>query len=173
MIHLIALRHACAIGSAVICLTCQLTRASDLPQPTSSPVLTISGAITESNIGSQAVFDMQMLHLLPPRTIETSTIWTEGKQTFTGVSLDDLLDVVGAQGETIFASAINDYEVPIPVSDATPSGPIIAYERNGMPMSARDKGPLWIIYPYDEFSSYRTEVIYTRSIWQLEHLTIQ
>jgi hypothetical protein len=37
-------------------------------------------------------------------------------------------------------------------------------------MSLRDKGPLWIIYPYDSKSDFRTEVVYSRSIWQRDRL---
>jgi hypothetical protein len=38
-------------------------------------------------------------------------------------------------------------------------------------MSVRDKGPLWVIYPYDS-DDYRSEVIYSRSIWQLDRLEV-
>jgi len=36
----------------------------------------------------------------------------------------------------------------------------------------REKGPLWVIYPYDSDAKFRTEVIYSRSIWQLDRLAI-
>ena len=52
-------------------------------------------------------------------------------------------------------------------------GPIIAYERNGKEMSVRSKGPLWIVYPYDSNPSYKTEAIYSRSIWQLEGIVLK
>jgi len=39
-------------------------------------------------------------------------------------------------------------------------------------MSVREKGPLWVIYPYDSDAKFRTEVIYSRSIWQLDRLAI-
>jgi hypothetical protein len=41
---------------------------------------------------------------------------------------------------------------------------------DGKTMSVRDKGPLWIIYPYDSSADYRTEVVYSRSIWQLDRI---
>jgi hypothetical protein len=34
----------------------------------------------------------------------------------------------------------------------------------------RDKGPLWLVYPYDSVSAYQTEVIYARSIWQVKQM---
>ena len=39
-------------------------------------------------------------------------------------------------------------------------------------MSLRDKGPLWIVYPFDSNPSYSTEVTYARSIWQLDRIEV-
>ena len=66
----------------------------------------------------------------------------------------------------------HDYAVEIPVSDSVEDGPILAYELNGAPMSVRDKGPLWLVYPYDQNPEYRSEVIYSRSIWQLDRIEV-
>jgi hypothetical protein len=70
------------------------------------------------------------------------------------------------------ATAINDYTVEIPMSDAVEGGPIIAYLMDGNEMSIRDKGPLWVIYPYDSDADFRSEVVFTRSIWQLDRLVV-
>jgi hypothetical protein len=45
--------------------------------------------------------------------------------------------------------------------------------RNGASMTVRDKGPLWIIYPYDARRDYRTEIHYSRSVWQLEQIDVR
>ena len=58
------------------------------------------------------------------------------------------------------------------VEDAVEGGPIIAYRLNGDRMSVRDKGPLWVVYPYDSDQVYQTEVIYSRSIWQLYRIDV-
>jgi hypothetical protein len=34
----------------------------------------------------------------------------------------------------------------------------------------RDKGPLWVVYPYDSKPDYQSELIYVRSIWQLAQM---
>ena len=135
-------------------------------------VLTVSGKVAAPNMGDAWTFDMQALQGLPSERFETATIWTEGAQSFEGVSLEALLDHVGASGETIRATALNDYSVAIPVSDAVTGGPIVAYKRDGAEMSVRDKGPLWIIYPFDDNHAYRSEEYYSRSIWQLDRIEI-
>jgi hypothetical protein len=54
---------------------------------------------------------------------------------------------------------MNDYAVEIPVSDAIDDGPIFACARNGAQMSTRDKGPLWIVSPYDSSKKYRSKLL--------------
>lgn len=117
-------------------------------------------------------FDLAALQALPVTTFETSTIWTEGVSTFTGVALSDLMARFSSQGTRLRATALNDYAIEIPIGDAVSDGPILAYFRDGAAMNVRDKGPLWIVYPYDADPAYRTEVVYSRSIWQLRTLEI-
>ncbi|MCA0044217.1 molybdopterin-dependent oxidoreductase [Celeribacter litoreus] len=159
---------------ALVALTLSpVTASADmLEAPTGEVILTVSGEIGASNIGDTAQFDLAMLQAMPAMEITTETIWTPSTHVFTGVPLRDFLDQIGVEGSMLEAQAINDYTVEIPVSDATPQGPIIAYSMDGAPMSRRDKGPLWIIYPYSSGPEYQTELIYTRSIWQLDRLTV-
>jgi len=129
-------------------------------------VLTVTGT------AEPAEFTMAELQAMPATSFETTTIWTEGAQSFTGVSLHSFLAELGVEGGTLNAAAINDYVVEIPVADAVAGGPIIAYARNGEVMSVRNNGPLWIVYPYDSNADYQSEVIYARSIWQLVRIDV-
>ena len=126
--------------------------------------------LTVTHGGTVKTYDMERLEAMGVTTIETETIWTEGVQTFTGVPLAELAGELGLHDGVLLASAINDYTVEIPVSDAVQGGPIIAYMANGAAMSVRDKGPLWIVYPYDSNPDYKSELIYSRSIWQLDRI---
>lgn len=135
-------------------------------------VLTITGAVAQPEEGEAWTFDMAALRQLPAASIETTTIWTTGSQTFEGVALVDLLAHVGATGNAIRAVALNDYAVSIPVTDAVAGGPIVAYTQNGSEMSIRNKGPLWIIYPFDGNQIYKSEEYYSRSIWQLDRIEV-
>lgn len=146
--------------------------ADELPQPADQVLLTVSGDIEHTNGEGVAAFDRAMLEKLGAVEYETSTIWTEGLQTFTGVPLAALMEAVGARGETISATAVNDYAVQIPASDWDEGKAIVAYLQNGNPMSLRDKGPLWVVYPYDSSADFQTEVIYSRSIWQLDRIEV-
>lgn len=131
-------------------------------------LLTVTGA----DGAEIKTYDLAALEALGATTFDTTTIWTEGKQSFTGVSLETLFKDIGATEGEVNAIAINNYSVPIPVTDAVEGGPILAYLANGAPMSLRDKGPLWVVYPYDSIADYQSETIYSRSIWQLDRLQL-
>src|SRR5262249_38059957 len=121
--------------------------AEGLPPVTGPVVLAIHGAISRTNAKNEADFDLAMLESLPRAVVSTTTAWTNGPQSFEGVSLADLMHFVGAQAGTLKASALNDYTVEIPQSDLSDAHVIVAYRQNGQYMSVADKGPLWIIYP--------------------------
>ncbi|KAG1655712.1 Sensor histidine kinase AruS [Nymphon striatum] len=123
------------------------------------PLLTVTGDFAITDGGDNLVFDRAALMELPATTFETSTIWTEGVHVFTGVSLADLVAELGVESGQFLATAINDYTVEIPYEDAVEGGPIIAYLMDGEEMSLRDKGPLWVIYPYDSDADYRSESV--------------
>lgn len=118
------------------------------------------------------VFDIAAMQAMPQTEFETKTIWTEGVQTFTGVALRDFLEATDATADTIRIVALNDYAIEVPVSDAVSDGPIIAYRMNGALMSVRDKGPFWLVYPFDAKAEYRSETIYSRSIWQINRMEV-
>lgn len=140
--------------------------------PEGEVLLTVSGEIGRTNRGDAMAFDRAMLEALPRTSFTTTTIWTQGKQRFTGVKLGDLLTAVAAEGETLRATALNDYEIKMPLDEAR-DGALVAYAMNGEAMSVRDKGPLWIVYPYDSDTAYQSETIYARSIWQLDRIHIE
>ena len=114
--------------------------------------------------------DRSDLSKLTVTSFDTSTIWTDGIHTFTGLSVKTLIDLIGVTNGMLRATAINNYAIEIPVSDAVTEGPIIAYLMDDKEMSVRDKGPLWVVYPYDSNPDYRSEVVYSRSIWQLDRI---
>lgn len=149
-----------------------ISSADEITQPKGEVILSVTGSITKHNAAGVLNFDIEMLKSLGATTYKTATNWTEGERVFTGVLLSDLLAFVGSSGVSLKATALNDYSVEIPTSDAVEGGPIVAYEMDGRPMSLRDKGPLWIVYPYDSDPRYRTETIYSRSIWQLNRIEV-
>jgi hypothetical protein len=144
-----------------------------LKPPSERPVLTVSGKIGLTNVGKLARFDMKMLEALPQHSFTTRTPWYDKPVKFTGPLLADVLAAVQASGSTLSAVAINDYQISIPMADTTRHKVIVARLLDDQPMPVREKGPLFIVYPFDESAELRASTYYERSIWQLKALEVR
>lgn len=161
----------CVFLMSVVVLT--PLHAQPLPEPGSRTVLTVSGLIGNTNGPGVARFDRAMLGSLPQHTIRTTTPWFPGITEFSGPLLADVLALVKARGTVIKASALNDYSVIIPASDAVNHQVVLATTLNGKPMSVREKGPVFIVYPFDTKAELRSTVYYERAIWQLKSIELK
>lgn len=144
-----------------------------LLRPAGPVILTVSGNIAVRNTPDAAVFDAAMIRALPTHSLRTRTPWFKEARTFSGPRLQDLLDAVGARGQVLRITALNDYAIEVPVEDARQFLPLLAYEIDGKPLSVRDKGPLFLIYPFDSQSELRNDLYYGRSIWQISSITVK
>lgn len=147
--------------------------AQSLGFPLGKVILTVSGNIGHTNSGDKAVFDVDMLEAFGVSTLELETPWTEGRQVFSGVLGSKILDAVAARGEIIVARAINDYRVKIPVSDFRRYPVLFALKQNERYMRVRDKGPIWVVYPWETFPELDNEETREKWIWQLSEIIIQ
>ncbi|WP_413205108.1 molybdopterin-dependent oxidoreductase [Rhodospirillum sp. A1_3_36] len=158
------------IIGGLACLLAVLSLPASQARANHKAELTISGLIDPPNPRVLSIADLEALGL--SKTV-TSTPWHDGQHAFEGVSLQTLLTYVGAHGKTIIATALNDFRTEIPLADASKWPVIIAYKDNGTPMSIRDKGPFFVVYPFDLYKGLWQEAIFNRSIWQLKSLEIR
>jgi hypothetical protein len=147
-------------------------RAGTLPQPTDKPILTVAGKISNTNGDDVARFDRALLESIGQASFETKTPWYDRPMRFEGVPMDTLMQAVGGSGTKTVATALNDYECEIPVSDFARYGVLLALKRDGQYMSIREKGPLFIIYPFDTYPELRSTTYTSRCAWQVRRLTI-
>lgn len=145
-----------------------------LDAPTGKVLLTVNGSLANTNDNGAASFDLALLQTLPQQSFSTRTPWYPQPRKFTGVALRDLLAAVGAPaGVALKAIALNDYRVDIPAEDAARRGAMLAYLLDDKPMSVREKGPLVVIYPFDDMPELRNAVHYSRAIWQLRTIDLK
>ena len=143
-----------------------------LGKPNGSVVLTLRGKVATTNDAGAAHFDMAMLGGLPQRSITTRTPWYDGPRKFTGPLLRDVLEAAGARGSGLRAIALNDYKVDIPFEDALKFDVVLARLLDDKPMPVREKGPLFIIYPFDDRPELRVPQYFSRCAWQLRTIEI-
>lgn len=132
-------------------------------------LLTVDATGYDADIRSLTDADLMAL---PQTEFTTTTIWTDGPITFSGPSLAAVLEAVGATGANVSMVAVNDYKVDMSQSQIEDGAPIIANRINGAPFSIRDKGPLWVVFPFDESERFQTEEVYSLSVWHLTHLRV-
>ncbi len=146
--------------------------ASTLNPPQGRVVLTVSGNISVTNAGDGARFDRAMLETLGTTRVRTRTPWTDSANVFEGVLVRDLLRSVGAGTDSFLAMAHDDYQTHVTGIDFDKYPIILAMKVDGKTMRLRDKGPLWLIFPWDDHPELHAEVNSALSVWQLKSIVI-
>ena len=144
--------------------------ASSQTQSTDKIVLSIEAG---ANTGKTVELSVADLEKMGTTQIKTTTPWHEGIQVFEGVPLSRLMHHAAASGSRVQVIALNKYRTELPFSDFEKYRPILALKRNGQYMEVKDKGPLFIIYPFDEKPELKTEQFFGKSAWQVRTLTVE
>jgi hypothetical protein len=142
-------------------------------KPAGKTLLTITGMIQETNADGRLEFDREMLEQLGITALTTRTPWTEGERAFVGVAFANLLDAIGAIGASARAVAANDYVVDIPLSTLLGADAFLAMSMDGRQLRLRDKGPLWIIFPWSQRPELDRSELHSYAVWQLQSLHIK
>jgi hypothetical protein len=165
------IRLALALA-AMLAWTAASRAADPLPQPSGPVLLTLSGNIGQTNAPGEARFDRPMLEALGLVSLTTGYVVLDRPQLFEGVRLRAVLERVDAKGVKMTALALNDYEIVIPFDDLK-FEPLIAMKADGQMLKIRDKGPLWIVYPRDDYKVLQDIRYDSRWVWQLNRLRIE
>jgi hypothetical protein len=173
-------RFSAAMGVAA-CATAAHAGDAALAAPAAPAALTtplsldIDGEVRVTNNAAHTAYHLTEAQLLklPVHAISTSTAWTP-RTTFTGPLLADVLKAVGAYGSEIEIRTLDDYVCDVPVADAGRYGVVLAYAMNGQRLKVSDFGPLFLIYPRDQ---YPQELVGAagdaKFAWQIKSMTIK
>ena len=120
--------------------------------------------------GKAVTYTPEDLEDFPTYRIETKTPWREEAAIFEGVLLRDVLEAHGLSDlPQIRAIAENDYSTSIEREIWEQAPVLIATRVNGRPLSRRERGPLLIVVPQEEFE--RHEFISERHlVWMISEI---
>lgn len=136
----------------------------------SATILTVTGAALPGS--GPVAFDLAGLDALPQTRFRTETPWTEGHPEFSGVLLSDVLTAVRAAPRTLHLVALNDYVVEADAAELTAGSALLATRKNGTEMDISDKGPIFVIFPFDDRPELRHQTYYSRAVWQLAQVEL-
>ncbi len=158
-----------ALSLILCCFAC----VAELAKPQGTVILTLRGLIAETNNREEADFDLTMLKSLPQHSITTRHPWIESRHNYEGPRLSDLLEQVGAQSQQLTLIALNDYQVDVDFAELAKFNPILAWSENGREMTIRNKGPLWLMLPIDEYPELLQISYSDFMIWQLRSIIVK
>ena len=167
------LRAACTICVFSLAPSSAWAQDQTLTAPEGEIVLKMTGNLSRTNRDDMAVFDLAMLAAPPQAVLQTSTVVTDGTKRFDGFLMRDLLSSVGAKGEVVRATALNDYVINIPMEDFEQFDVLVATHMDGERLLPSDKGPLWIVYPRDDHAQLQDIRYDYRWVWQLLELDVK
>ncbi len=137
-------------------------------------VLTIRvlGPAGEPENFREITFSINDLEKFPVISVRTETQWTNGVIHFQGPLMRDILASVGAVGDTILVTGLDGRSASIPREDIEKYDVIIACQVDGAYFGLRERGPLWIIYPWSTNPEIQSAVYYDRGIYHLNSLSV-
>jgi DMSO/TMAO reductase YedYZ molybdopterin-dependent catalytic subunit len=120
------------------------------PTPHTTPEdwsFTIHGAVAQP-----ASWTWDELAALPAETVSVDihcvTKWSKLDTTWTGVSLDVLLEGVGARGEYVQAWSDGGYTTNMPLADVTGGKAWVAFAYDDQPLAPEHGGPARLLVPH-------------------------
>lgn len=131
-------------------------------------LLVVSGAGAEPRAFTRAELEGMAQHV-----IETKTNFTDGRPAFRGPRLGDVLGAAGiGSGAVLRMTAANDYTIEAPFADIAAYDPILAMEIDGVALTLRSRGPIWLMYPVDTTAADDRQ-INDKLIWQLTRIEVK
>ncbi len=111
---------------------------------------------------------LQDLQSMQQFEVVTANEFVDGTKTFRGPLVRNILARSNAlDSKHVVLTAANDYQVDVDVREFFTYDAILALTMDGVALSARDMGPIWMIYPMSDFEVLRDPVYNSRLIWQV------
>ena len=121
----------------------------------------------------QVVLSREAIAALPQVTLTERHVSMKGPATFKGPYVADVLKLAKANGTSIKMLALDDYVASASIADIDKYQPIFAIEMDGKPLTVRDFGPYFLVWPFAEHEEVNTDVFHASAVWQLVHIEVQ
>ncbi|NER82939.1 MAG: molybdopterin-dependent oxidoreductase [Leptolyngbya sp. SIO1D8] len=144
-----------------------------IPRPQESVILTISGQLGTTNDGETIVMDIPTLESVGLVEYTVEDPFEKEDHTFTGVLMKDLLELwqVSPEATVINITALNDYQIDVPINLVREYPVIFALKQNGEYMTPDYRGPAMLVFPYDHYKfDPGTDSFW---VWQIKSIEVE
>ncbi|SPJ29618.1 hypothetical protein [Falsiruegeria mediterranea] len=165
---------------------------AEIAAPSGPVLVTLGGAVGESNLPARGVddgglfgflevafdtavgLDTAMLGSLPQHTI--SILYgpedSQREYAFSGPSLADVMALAGASGKSALPMAMDGYQTEIPWDMIQRLNPILATHADGAPMGIGSYGPTMVVFPPTD-NAEDAEAIPAKQVWAIAYIGIE
>lgn len=161
-----------------------LQAGSLIPEATGEPIITVTGNIgavqdgeapTTSENDNRIVMDQTRLNAVGMVEYAVEDPFERKHNTFRGVLFRDLLDLwqVPPEAERLVMTALNDYEVNVPISMLREYPVLLAQQQNGQVMTRDYRGPAMLVTPLTQYPSVKDLAYQDYWIWQIKTIHVE
>lgn len=150
-----------------------LTPNQKIPLPKTEILLTIDGQIENLNQGDTIVMDRSTIESLAVFNYTIFDPFEKKIKIFRGVKLTDLMALwhVKPTAKNLVLTALNDYQVTIPIEAVQKIPILVAIMENGEYMQRNYRGPAMLVVPANNYPLELSLNSYW--IWQLNKITVE
>jgi len=157
---------ALALAGLIACLISGLAVGPAKADPAS---LTFEGKLAKG----RTVLTFADLAAMPQAKMHAKQAIMSTAGDFEGPRLSAILHALGATGNRVKIMAIDDYNVEVGMDEITQYDPIIALRLDGKMLSIRDKGPYWLMWPYEEHPEINNDAGQAKAVWQVASIIVE
>ena len=120
-----------------------------------------------------AAFSRADLAAMPQTQLGTRTPWHNEPVAYEGPSIAVFMPrFLERDDQPLRLLALNDYLVNAELGMLTGAGAILAIRENGAFMPTSSKGPVFVMFPFDDEPRLQSQRYYSRAVWQLVEIEL-
>ena len=169
-----------------------LQAGDSIPEATSAPLITVTGKVKATQAGDrsssnksdsslqaapppQIVMDAESLRAVGLVEYTVEDPFESAENTFRGVLFRDLLDLwqVSEDASYLTMTALNDYQIKVPISLLREYPVMMALEQNGEVMTRDYRGPAMLVAPLSQYPGAEALAHQEYWIWQLSSVHVE
>ena len=153
--------------------TAHLEAGKPIPKPQEDIILTVLGQIGTTNEDQIIAMDVPTIESVGLVEYTVEDPFEKEQRTFTGVLMKDLLGLwqVSPDATVLTVTALNDYQIDVPIDLLREYPVIFALKQDGEYMTPDYRGPAMLVFPYEHYQfEIGTESYWA---WQIKTITVK